>query len=115
MRFRKQLVAASQRSNSTKQLRQAPLQPFGNLLDIHQRHIPHAAFDATVIRSVQSASLSGLFLIDLVFLADVADGAAKADADVERHRHQSWHLPADVCTPASRTSIGEINENGLQA
>jgi hypothetical protein len=35
-------------------------QPSGNLLDVHQRHIPDPALDANV-RPVQSTSLGGLY------------------------------------------------------
>lgn len=45
--------------------------------------------DAAVVRPVQPAALRRLFLIDLLFLADAADGTAKSYADVERHRLSS--------------------------
>jgi hypothetical protein len=60
----------------TEQLRQALLQPLGDLLDIHQRHIPDPALDPAVVGPVQPATFGGLFLIDPLFLADATDGAA---------------------------------------
>ena len=86
-------------SNAAKQLGQALFQPLRDLLDIHQRHIPDATLDATVVRPVQAASLGSLFLIDLLFLADATDRAAKPDADIEWHRSASWRSPADAYTP----------------
>jgi hypothetical protein len=71
--------------DTRKQFRQGLLQTLGYLSDIHERHISNSALNTAVIRSVQSASLGGFFLIDLLFLAYAADGAAKSDADIEGH------------------------------
>ncbi|GEM_PF-6897471 len=47
---------------------------------------------------MQPASLRGLFLIDFLFCADAADGAAKPDADVEGHCAASCRSTADAYT-----------------
>ena len=52
----------------------------------HAAASPDASLDAAVIRPVKSASLRSLFLIDSLFFANAPDGAAKTDANVERHR-----------------------------
>ncbi len=67
-----------------EQTRQARFQAPGNLLDVHQRNIAHTALDSTLVSPVQSAMLRGLFLIDLLFLAD-AHNTAKPDANIERY------------------------------
>jgi hypothetical protein len=69
-------------SDAAKQIPQAGSQPFGNLLDVDQRQIPHAPFNATVVGAVQVASLSSFFLADFLLFAQTTDCAAKADADV---------------------------------
>jgi hypothetical protein len=63
-----------------------PLDP----LNIHQGHIPDAAFDPAVVGPVETTSLRGLLLIDLLLLAYAADRAAEADADVGRHGARYW-------------------------
>ena len=93
------LPSLSSSSDSIEQLRQTFLQSLGNLLDIHQRNIPNAALDSTVVSSVQPATLCGFFLIDFLFLADAADGTAKSDANVERHHAASCRSPVDAYTP----------------
>ena len=72
-------------SDAAKQFSQTSPQSSGNLLDIQQRHVPDASLDTTVVRAMQPASLSSLFLIDLLLLADAPDCTAKTDADVEGH------------------------------
>jgi hypothetical protein len=47
---------------------------------------------------VQPTPIRSLFLIDLLLLANAADGAAKSYADVERHRPQSSVHAADAYT-----------------
>lgn len=84
--------------NPTEQLRQALPQPLRHLLDIHQRHIPNPALDSAVVGPVHPATLGGLFLIDLLFLADATDGATKSDADIEGHHAASCGSPADAYT-----------------
>ena len=70
---------------TAKQFRERCFQPPGNPLDIHQRDVSHPAFKPAVICSVQPATLGGLFLIDLLLLADAADGATKPDANIYWH------------------------------
>ena len=70
--------------------------PFCDLLDIHQRNIPDPSLDTAVVRPMQPASLRSLFLIDLLFLANATDCAAKTDADIEGHRVRSWPSTADA-------------------
>jgi hypothetical protein len=72
-------------SDTAEQVRQVFLQPFGNLLDIHERYLPDAALDPAVVRAVQPAPLGSLLLIDLLFLPYASNGATETDADVERH------------------------------
>src|SRR6266487_3218981 len=73
-------------SDFFEQPRQAYPQPLADLFDVHQGHIPDAPLDAAVVRPVHSAPLRSLFLIDPLLLPYTADGAAKPNADIERHR-----------------------------
>ena len=72
-------------SNPTEQVRERGFQTLSDLFNIYQRHITHTALDAAVIRSVKSAPLRSLFLIDALFFADTAKGTAKADTNIDRH------------------------------
>jgi hypothetical protein len=72
--------------HAAKQISKALLQTLGDLFDIHQGYIPDAALDAAIVRSVQSASLRSLFLVDVLVLPYSADCPAKPDANIERHR-----------------------------
>jgi len=72
-------------SNATEQFSQTFPQSSGNLLDIHQRHVPDSSFDTAVVRAMQPTSLRSLFLIDLLLLAYSAGCAAKTDAC-----HRGW-------------------------
>lgn len=83
-------------SDPLKKTGKTCLQPLGNLLDVHQRHVPNPALDTAVVRPVQPASLRRLLLVDLLLLPDAADGATKSDADVQWHREPSWGLAADA-------------------
>jgi len=47
---------------------------------------------------VQAASFCRLFLIDVLDLANAADGAAKADANVERHELHLRREESDTYT-----------------
>jgi hypothetical protein len=47
---------------------------------------------------MQPAAIRSLFLIDLLLRAYAADGAAKTDADVERHCPSVSGLAADAYT-----------------
>jgi hypothetical protein len=71
--------------DTTEQLRQTLLQPFGNLFDVHERYIPDSSLDTAVVSPMQPASLRSLFLIDLLLLAYATNRAAETDADVEGH------------------------------
>lgn len=57
-------------SNRPEQIGQTLPESFGYLFDVHQRNVPDSALDPNVVGAVQAASLRGLFLIDLLFLAD---------------------------------------------
>jgi hypothetical protein len=72
-------------SNLLKYPRKPRLQPLGDLFKVHQRDVPHPALHAAVIRSVKSAPLSRLFLIDRLFFAYATDGATEPKADIDRH------------------------------
>jgi hypothetical protein len=69
----------------TKQFRQTRFQTLCHPFDVYQRNISYSAFDSAVVCPVQSAPLSRLFLIDLLFLAEATDGAAKTDANIDGH------------------------------
>jgi hypothetical protein len=84
--------------DATKQLRNTFLQSFGNLLNIHERHVPDPAFNSAVVRPVQSASLGGLFLINSQLLAHAADRPAKTDADIGWHCADVRRIAADAYT-----------------
>ena len=71
--------------NPVKQARQTRFQPFGDLFKIHQRNVPHPTLYAAVVCPVEAATLRCLFLIDLLLLANAADGTTKPDANIERH------------------------------
>jgi hypothetical protein len=57
-----QIVGERDSSNATKQLRQARSESLGDPLNVHERHVSDTPLDATVVRSVQLATLRGLFL-----------------------------------------------------
>jgi hypothetical protein len=78
-------------SDALEQPSQARFQSFADLLNVQQRHVPHSTLDPAVVRPMQPASLRSLFLVNALLFPYAADGAAKADADVEGH-----------CTPSSR-------------
>src|SRR5713101_1967813 len=92
------VFVSGKRLDPHEQVGEALPQPFSNLLDVHQGYVPDAAFDPAVVRPVQPAPLSGLFLIDPLLLAYATDGTAKSDADVEGHHPASWRSPADAYT-----------------
>jgi len=87
-----------EKSNAAEQIRQTGLQAFGDLPNVHERHVPNPALDPAVVRPVHPAALRSLFLIDLLLLTDAANGAAKSDADVERHWLTSSGRAADAYT-----------------
>jgi len=84
--------------HATEQFRQALLQSLSDLFDIHQRHIPNATLDATVIRAVQSASFGGLFLIDSLFPTHAADRSAKTDTDNREASRPMFAAPQPMRT-----------------
>jgi len=73
-------------SDPAEQIREALLQSFGNFLDVHQRYIPDASFDAAVVGSMKPAALGSLLLVDALCLAYATDCTAKTNTNVERHR-----------------------------
>jgi len=79
------MTGRTQILDALKQLWQARLQSLGDLFKVHKGDVPHPALYATVVCPVQPAPLRSLFLIDPQFLADATDGAAKPDANIERH------------------------------
>jgi hypothetical protein len=72
-------------SHAAKQIGQAGPQPLGNLFDVDQRQIPHAALNTAVIRSVESTAFCSFFLANLLLFAHATDCAAKTDANIRRH------------------------------
>lgn len=70
----------------SKQLWQVLFQSLCDFLDIYERDISDSPFNAAIVRPVQPAPLSRLFLINLLALAYTTDCAAKPDADIEWHR-----------------------------
>jgi hypothetical protein len=82
----------------SKQLGQVLFQSLCNCLDIYERDISDTSFNAAIVRSVQTAPLSCLFLIDLLLLAYTTDRAAKPGADIEWHRARYWRHIADAYT-----------------
>jgi hypothetical protein len=72
--------------DASEQLGQAFPQPFGNLLDIEQRHVPNPSLDSAVVSPMQSAPFRSFLLVDPLRLAYAADCAAKTDADIDGHR-----------------------------
>ena len=92
------LVSAQRSLDPLKQLGQAGPETLADLLDIHQRHVPHSPLDAAVVGPVHPTALRRLFLVDPLLLPDSADGPAKADADIERHRMTCWRHAADAYT-----------------
>jgi hypothetical protein len=72
-------------SDAIKQITQADLQSRGNLFDVNQGQIPHAALDAAVVGAVKPTSFRSFFLVDLLLFSQTPNSAAKADADVGRH------------------------------
>ena len=73
-------------SDAAKQIPQADLQPFGNFLDVDQREISDAPFNAAVISAVEPASFRSFFLANPLPFAHTTDCATKTDADVGWHR-----------------------------
>lgn len=85
-------------SNPRKQVGQRNLQAPRNLLNVHERDIPHSALNPAVVGPMKAASFGSLFLIDLPLFPHAADSAAKSDSDVQGHSLLSWNLAADTYT-----------------
>jgi len=76
-------------SKTAEQVREGRFQAFGHLFDVDQRDIPDSALNATVVRSVESATLGRFLLIDLLRLAYAANRTAKPNPNVDRHHLKS--------------------------
>ncbi len=57
--------------------RQAPLQRFGDPLDIHQRHVPSPTFNSGLVGPMQPAPLRSLLLRDSLFLGHSFGNSAR--------------------------------------
>src|ERR1700722_18834816 len=104
--------AAVQKLHTPKQVRQTLLQPFGDLLDGHQRDIPNPSLDAAVVRPMQSALFRSLFLIDFLLLANAADRAAKRmrmsraiAGDLGRGQPMRKHPMSHIFVDSARVSV----------
>ena len=71
------------RSETAEQLRQGVFRPLATFSMFTSETFLKP--DSAVVHPVQVATLRRLFLIDLLFVAYAADGAAKPDANIELH------------------------------
>lgn len=86
-------------SKAAEQVRQTGFQTLWHFLDVYQRHVPHPALEATVVGSVQPATLCSLFLIDPLRLAYAADRTAEPNPDIDRHHLKSSWWSDNEYTP----------------